>query len=306
MSFSDVIRQKIFRPSPLFLTNSIAPTLYNDYEKGDKMYYELYVDSLFLVNFCMNLFLLLLVNERTHRTATGLRLILGAAAGAVLFLFPFFLNGPAGLKAAIGAVSGICGMLFGAFRVRSLRAFFSLSEKLIGYSFLMGGALLFVLRCVNRLFPGLQSFLRGIFGVMGMGAALFLVFFYRRGRQNEEICAATLVRGERREQVAALLDSGNLLTEPVSGKPVCVLDREVFERFWEGEAVYYRAIPYHSVGKAAGILKGYLLPELRLELDGVEKICRDVYIAVSDEPVNGGEQRQEEGVRLIVNPRLLA
>ena len=115
------------------MTNSMSVTLYNDYEKGDEMYYELYVDSLFLVNFCMNLYLLLLVNERTHRTATRARLILGAAAGAILFLLPFFFNGPAAVRILLGAVAGAAVMLVCAFRVRSAGAFFRLFELLLFY-----------------------------------------------------------------------------------------------------------------------------------------------------------------------------
>ncbi|MCM1045346.1 MAG: sigma-E processing peptidase SpoIIGA [Candidatus Gastranaerophilales bacterium] len=253
----------------------------------------------------MNLFLLLLVNERTHRTATRFRLILGAAAGAVLFLFPFFCNGPVGPKVILGAICGVCSMLFLSFRVRSVRAFFGLFEKLLRYSFLMGGALLFLIRCLSRIFPAFRDYVTGIFGIIGVGAMVFLFFFYRRETDGAGFCTAVLVCGERRESVSALLDTGNSLTEPISGKPVSVLDKEVFDRLWEQEPAYFRVIPYHSIGRNKGLLKGYLLPELRLELDGVVKICRDVYIAVGEEPVSEENQEKWQKVKLIVNPELL-
>ena len=288
-----------------FLTNSISITLYNDYEKGDKMYYELYVDSLFLVNFCMNLYLLLLINERTHRTATRLRLILGAAAGAILFLLPFFYNGSAGTKIILGAIPGACVMLVCTFRVRSVRAFIKLFEMLLFYSLLMGGSLLFLIRYLSRILPAFQGYLTGIFGIMGVGAVIFLLLFYRREKGEEKLCVATLVRGKKRVRVVALLDSGNSLTEPVSGKPVSVLDQEVFDKLWGEDVMYYRAIPYHSIGKEKGILKGYLLPELRLEIDGVVKVCREVYIAVGEETISSGTQDEESKVRMILNPLLI-
>ena len=270
------------------------------------MYYELYVDSLFLVNFCMNLYLLLLINERTHRTATRMRLILGAATGAILFLLPFFYNGSAGLRIILGAIPGACVMLVGTFRIRSVRAFIRLFKMLLFYSLLMGGSLLFLLRYLIRIIPAFQGYLTGIFGIMGVGAVVFLLLFYRREEGGEDLCAATLVRGEKCVRVIALIDSGNSLTEPVSGKPVSVLDQEVFDSLWGEDAMYYRAIPYHSIGKEKGLMRGYLLPELRLELDGVVKICREVYVAVGEETISSEVQDGEEKVKMILNPLLIS
>ena len=73
------------------------------------MHYELYVDSLFLVNFVMNLYLLLLVDRSTFRTATRRRLLLGAAAGGVLGIVPLLLPGTVLVKGALAAVAGTVG-----------------------------------------------------------------------------------------------------------------------------------------------------------------------------------------------------
>ena len=53
------------------------------------MHYELYLDSLFLLNFGMNLLLLCLVDHSMGHTATWYRLLAGAVVGAVWYLFPF-------------------------------------------------------------------------------------------------------------------------------------------------------------------------------------------------------------------------
>ena len=66
----------------------------------------------------------------------------------------------------------------------------------------------------------------------------------------------------------------------------------------------FRAIPYHSIGKKRGILQGYLLPELKIEIDGEVKLCRDVYVAVSEELC--GEETLGGQVKMILNPALLA
>lgn len=259
------------------------------------MYYELYVDSLYLVNFVMNLYLLLLVNQSTHRTATRWRLVLGAALGAGWYLLPFLFTAPAALKLAIGLIAGTVTMLFTAFDIRSIKAFFVMVEKLVLYSFLMGGALLLIIRC----FPVMRSFTASIFGIMGLGALLVMLLGSVRERQdkNADLCHATLIKGGNRMKVVALVDSGNSLREPISGKPVSIIEQNVFVGLWEENSVY-RAIPYHSIGKEHGIMQGYLLPELEIEIGGIVKSCRDVFVAVSNEKLAGE-------VKMILNPALL-
>lgn len=278
------------------------------------MIYELYLDSLFLINFVMNLYLLELVNRRTLRTATRRRVAAGAALGALAYLAPFFFPGPGWLKLSLGFLAGAVGMIEFTFRAKTLKAFFRIGEKLLWYSFLMGGGLLFVIRTV----PALREKLLTVFGILGAGAVLFFALSWQRDRKNgKHFCKAVLVGKGARITVNALVDTGNSLTEPISGKPVSIIDRHVFEGLWrEGEPEGYRAIPYHSIGKKRGILQGYLLPELLLEIDGMTKTCRNVYVGVSDDIFSEGENLEEERFRtahgrstvsykMILNPRLL-
>jgi stage II sporulation protein GA (sporulation sigma-E factor processing peptidase) len=260
------------------------------------MYYELYVDSLFLVNFVMNLYLLILVNRSTLRTATRRGVILGAGVGALVYLMPFAVEWPVWMKFPMALVLG-AGLMIGiAFRPRSIQAFLKILRTLFWYSFLMGGLLLFA----DGLVPGAGYWLTGIAGVLGVGALGCLLVGYcqevERRRKGNPMCRATLIQGETRCSVSALLDSGNSLREPISGKPVAIIDADLYRALWDGRQRPYRAIPYHSIGRKSGILKGYLLPALEVEIDGIVKCFQDVYVAVSEE---------KNGVRMILNPALL-
>lgn len=273
------------------------------------MIIEIYIDSLFLVNFVMNLYLLLLVNRSVYRTATRLRLCLGAAVGAVIFLIPFLVGGVVWLKIAISLLAGTGIMIFTAFPINSVKAFFQIAEKLLISSFLMGGGMVFLIKRVPLLSANMQS----IFGVMGIGAFIYMVFAYfqerRLGKSN--ICRVILTGNDGKMKIAALLDSGNSLIEPISGKPVSVVEKSVFYGLWKEPPQLYRAIPYHSIGKQKGILKGYLLPEIQIEVDGICKTCKEVYIAVSEESITGEAisskemDNKEACVKMIVNPVLL-
>ena len=268
------------------------------------MHYELYVDSLFLVNFVMNLYLLLLVNRSTLRTATRGRLLLGAMVGGMCGIVPFLLPGPVFLKVGLTAVVSTVGMLLVTFPVRGFRMFMRLLEKLLLYSFCMGGALLFLVRSL----PQLRSFFTGIFGILGVGGLIFMFLgrFRERKNQNDSICRAELICGEKRLQVTALVDSGNSLVEPISGKPVCIVSESVLDRLRETLSPGCRVIPYHSIGKRKGILEGYLLPKLVLELDGIQKSFTQVYIAVGPEGISESTDAEAESIKMIVNPMLFA
>ncbi len=274
------------------------------------MHYEVYVDSLFLVNFVMNLYLLLLVDRSSLGTATPGRLLSGAALGGICCLLPLPFMAPAAVKLALGAVVGTVGMLLVAFPVKSFRMFLKLLEKLLLYSFCMGGGLLFLIRS----FPALRGFLGKGSGIMGVGGVLYLFLVHSRKKdvQADWMCRAILVRGESIVTVEAMVDTGNSLMEPISGKPVCVVDREVLEKLgYVGSGIRhegnlgYRVIPYHSIGKKRGILEGYLLPHLQIQRDGIRKDFQDVYIAAGPEGIHGAHSAGTESIKMIVNPMLL-
>lgn len=268
------------------------------------MHYELYVDSLFLVNFIMNLYLLILVDRNTLRMSAPGRLIAGAAVGALAFLLPFLWTAPGVIKLALGISAGTAGMLCVSFPVKSFRMFLKLLERLIWYTFGMGGGMLFLV----RLFQPAREVVTGVLGILAIGALIYLFLLRVRfdaGAENS-LCEATLSRDGKKVVLRALIDSGNSLYEPVSGKPVCVVDEEVFRALWGEEDSLFRAIPYHSIGKKSGIMRGFLLPGLQLEVDGMRFSFREVYIAVGDQRISGGEGADAESIKMIVNPELFA
>lgn len=265
------------------------------------MHYELYVDSLFFINFVMNLYLLILVDRSTLRTATPGRLAAGAAVGAAGYLLPFFWTASGMLKLAAGICVGTVGMLCVTFPVKSLRMFLKLLERLLLYSFGMGGILLFFIRSLK---PA-REVLTGAFGILGAGGIAFLILRrFRFGLKTKDLCTAILCRNGIRVKAAGLTDSGNSLTEPISGKPVCVVGKSLFERLWGKDTGGFRVIPYHSIGKKRGIMKGYLLPELELDMEGMKLKFKDVYIAVSDEEIFSSDGAEAESVEIIINPGL--
>ena len=266
------------------------------------MHYEVYLDSLFLLNFTMNLYLLLLVNKSLHRTATRFRLFWGAVFGGAGYCMMFVLPFGVVPKTILASVCAGAGMLVFVFKPGTIKAFFRILKKMLMYALLMGGGLL-LLR--NHIKP-FRTHMIPIMGVLAFGGILALIFYRETGRQAQEkqelLEVKLLTESGFKMTVKAIVDTGNGLQEPISGKPVSVLDKETFEVLWQNEdrEKGFRAIPYRSVGCEGGIMKGYELPEITFELGGIQKSCRGICIGVSERAVFSAQNYQ-----MLLHPKLL-
>ena len=164
-------------------------------------------------------------------------------------------------------------MLYVTFHIRSLGTLWNYFRKLMLSTFLIGG----ILAALLRGFPMGRNYLPGIGMTLGVGA--FSGWILVRGRKKEAeqscYCEVVLQGAEGPLRIHALVDSGNTLTEPISGAPVSVL-----------------------VGEKSGILKGYPVPQMTLIQQGVEREYRNVYLAVSEEIAG-------EEIQMLLPPALL-
>lgn len=250
------------------------------------MYYEVYLDSIFLICFCMNRYLLGLTALCLSCTATHGRLWSGAAVGAAGELLALLMpvRGTA-LRMALLALSlyGMEGITFRCWRGKGL---LRITESMVVCYFLLGGLLALLL----RLLPGDGGWLASSAGVLLVGAVCYegIRLLVQHRAKKEEDCRVILQGAEgRRITVAGLVDTGNSLIEPISGQPVAVLEKRVWEELYpQRTPPGMRVIPYHSVGQPAGILTGYPAGGMEVEIGGIRRKCRDVYIAISQEKLS--------------------
>lgn len=264
------------------------------------MYYELYIDSLFLLNFTLNLYVLLLTNKSLHCAATRRRILAGAMAGGggycLMFMLP--IGGVVGKIFLVGiGLNG--GILYGVFRPRNVRAFLKILETMLLYAMLMGGGFLLL----NNHMDVVRKHGISLVGAMAAGGVLWLFCTFvleRKKDTNRTLCMVELIGSNNKKTgISALIDTGNCLVEPISQTPVSVVDKEVYEACF-GKPEIFRAIPYRSVGCGKGIMEGVQIEELRVEVDGICKICKGVYIGLSDRPVSA-----DGTYRMLLHPRLL-
>lgn len=282
----------------------------------------IYVDTLFLLNALVDYLLLLAAARLAGEPLRRLRFALGAAVGGLyavaIFLPGFgFLAGP--LWRAVSALAMLWAAYGGSRRLLrqgilfvALTCAFGGGVVAIG---LMGGQ---GLSLGNGVFYSALDLKVVLLSAAVCYGVLTLVF-RRMGRHTAaagELVSARLTLAGRAVDLTALVDTGNTLTDPVSGRPVMVAEGEglapLFPREhrpgpgdladpaggmarlgtgdWRGR---FRLLPFRSVGVERGLL-------LAVRTDGLEVDGRGqgpVLVALSPTPVSDGG-----GYRALIGP----
>jgi len=259
------------------------------------MYYELYVDVLFLVNFMMDYILLLIVRKMMKCTATHRRICIGAAVGSLLTCLVVILPIPYTIiKLILFHVLVNTCMIRVGLKIKTIRSFLKAIIMLYIGSFLLGG-IMEVFRPYIRV--GSLFLLIAIVGYyLVMAIWRFLSYMQR---WNQCHYTVELYLGNKKYQIKGMIDTGNGLRDPISGTPVNILDRHTARTlFGEEHLKDVRYIPYQSIGKKAGVLPAVQLERMCI-LKDTECWVERPLIAISEETISKGGEYE-----MILNPNL--
>lgn len=253
------------------------------------------------MNFVMNLYLYALLTKTLKRTATRLRVWAGSASGAaasVLLLLapslPVFIKRFAGPMAVSMLVTAM------VFKLRQLSEIIKATGYLYIYAFLFGGMMKFLLLYLPlpQKMPGNIWHILGA-GMLGYQAARWWLE-QLKAKKKTRICKVQ-VRGYGDGMwLEALVDTGNGLREPISGKPVSVIDEEAMDRL-NGIRLpeKLKAIPYRSIGRENGMMEGYEVPEIIIDNGGEELHWQKAIVGISKTKVSADGRYQ-----MILHPDL--
>ena len=249
----------------------------------------IYIDTLFVLNTIINYLLLLAAARIADRPVCRRRLLLGAALGGIyavlVFLPPLrFLAGLTG-KALAGLLMALC-----AAGGQPWKRFWRYTLVFVGVSFALGGCVLALglLTGQRQLQSGVPvlpiSLPTLLLGAGGCYLLLTLVFrrAARHGGMARDIVAAQINWDGREVELPALCDTGNTLSDPLTGAPVMVADYERARPVLPGEAALlmdrsllkqperflpllyelglsgrFRLIPYQAVGVDCAFLLAF-------------------------------------------------
>lgn len=260
-----------------------------------------YIDSIFLLNLVMDLYLLTLTNKVLGKTATYTRIFAGSVIGALGYCIVLCLPG----------IAYMLKVLFGMFPIGALMIKISCRTKgikelirgegyLFTFSFLLGGFIIFLKSKISLLHMQSDS----MAAVAGMGFVGFVIcrklIWVWEKKKRTHFCQVWIPGDTGRVEVTALIDTGNGLIEPVSRKPVAILEEEEWEklRIWM-KPEKFKIIPYHSIGKANGMLEGYEVDTVEVKGQNGEKRFDKVIIAVFK-----GKISKKGGYQMILPPEL--
>lgn len=279
------------------------------------MFYVVYIDVLFLVNFFMDYIILTLTGAILRFPAGALKKCVGAASGATCYCIMLFL--PAGCRLWGSAVlmliaAGLMGRM--VFSLKSPREICRFLVIFYAAAFLTGGtvtAMYYNTRLgyyIRKAVKGDEyaQIMTGVLAGMVLAACIFmkmiLVCVRERQREAALYYEVTLCMSEVERTETALFDTGNHLKEPVSHKPVVIVDMtlggelldkktyEAIKRFYQTgnltEAEGIRLVPFRSVGKQNGILAAVFFDSMVIR--GVQGDIRrtEVCVAISEGPVS--------------------
>ena len=265
---------------------------------------EVYLDLYILVNGSMDLLCLLLSARLCHAQTTRWRLF-GAAALGGLYAAASLLLGISGVWGLLSDLLAALFMTAIAFwgRDTSFARFFRLVFVAFFVSALLAGLLTLFYRFFNRLSLPLEA-LSGdslsvwIFALLGGLSGLLTIkggrFLGYAGKHREATLMVDFGQGEIR--LRALVDSGNFLKDPVSGRSVVVVEKEKLLSIlpaplceslkqsdpaaWCNVGQKIRLIPAKSA--AGDRLLPALSPQTLLLDDGKETYAVDYLVALSE------------------------
>ncbi len=233
---------------------------------------------------------------------TASLLLGGSLLGAGGYCLVLCLAGiPYTVKVLFGMIPMAMGMVRLGCGTKGIRELLVGVGWLFTYSFLLGGFILFLIKRSSP--PGRWEIrlLAVLFaGGMGFGVCMRAIRVYRKHVQSH-FCTVEFEGDESGIRVYGLIDTGNGLVEPVSGKRAAILEERVWNKMKGAQRPEkYKIIPYHSIGKENGILEGYEIDRIRIRHGMGERELAHMPVAVSKGKLTAGG-----GYQMILPPEWL-
>ena len=259
------------------------------------MYYQLYIDSFFVQDFVINVYVLLLCEICLVSVARYSRIALAAVFLAfyqtAMFFVPFpqqpiLFYGMLWLLNVIGTYLGM-RMCFGKDKIVVY------IKRIAVYMILLlvtGGIFMGIL-------PRFESFrkssVKGIFFIVA-GAFIYVVlrWFFLEKRKLRYYGKAQIRHKDIVLEGRYFMDSGNSLVESISKKPVLLAGEKWLLEKLEKDELFSRPVVYKSVGRKKGVLYAYCMDELIIYKKNGAYTYEKVWVGVCGEDLFLGRDYQ--------------
>ncbi len=283
---------------------------------------DVYGEYLFVENFMAGYGIIRLTALMCGRKPSYARVACGAVLCG-LFAFILFINIPSVIEFTAGVLFSAL-LVFIVFSPKRIKNELKLTAAFYIVSFMTGGAaiaLIFASGCSGAVSNGIfyigeRAYFFIIVGAGGAGAMLagLVRFFKRSAVRSDSVVAVSVEIMGKVVECSARIDTGNYLREPVSGKPVSVIEKAKAEAAW-GELYRnhmldnrLRVVPYSSVGNENGQLLAVRCDNIVIDrgtgAPGSRRIyLQNAYIGLYDGVFSS--DRDDERYELLLQPDMV-
>ncbi len=275
----------------------------------------IYLDVVFLENVCMNSIILFATGLVTKTKCKIMRNLISSILGATYVVGAYMTNNII-YKNSLVKIGLSIAMIYIAFYPKNFKLIFKYIVIFYLTSFVFGGcayALLYYIKPQdifyrNGTFIGTYpikiTFLGAILGFITLNIAFKLI--KNRLKKSEMFCNVNIGYNGEKIRIKAIIDSGNLLQDPITGSSVIVVEKKelvnvidnsilnnlqniILGKYEITDQEYisrFRLIPFSSIGKQNGMLIGFKPDWVSIEFDDIQKEMDKVIIAIYDKDIS--------------------
>ena len=284
----------------------------------------IYLDVVLIENLCMNYIILFATGYLLKRRMNHIRLILSALIGGIYSILAYMeileIYSNFILKIILSIV-----MVYLAYNAKNIK---QLSKELIFFyltSFVFGGcafALLYFIKpqeilMIDGTYIGTYPLKIAVLGgIVGFTITVIAFkFMKKRISKKDMYCNVTIYFNEKNIEVIALLDTGNMLKDPITSMPVIVVEKEILKNIlpdnilnnlnkiiggdvpkeiYEDENLKFitrfRVIPFSSIGKTNGMLLGFKANKVEIKDEENIDIINNVIVGIYENKLSKKNQ----------------
>ena len=270
----------------------------------------LYIDLILLENIVMNYIIILATGMICKVNIKHIRVLLASVFGAIYAILVYIINLEMYANPIIKILVSIC-MIYIGFNSTNIKLL--LKQLLIFYltSFCFGGAAYYLLHNINpNLIQNVNGVLTGTYpikiAILGGILGFFIInisfkIIKSKITKKDMIYEVEIFYKEKSSNIKVILDTGNLLTEPITKTPVLIVEapklRNVipgnilnnidniisnydFEDIDEEIRARCCVIPFSSIGKNNGIIIGFRPDYIKIYTEEGEEIRKKVIVGI--------------------------
>lgn len=226
------------------------------------------------------------------------RIVIGSGIGGLLFCCIFVgISAPAWIKLILG-----CGII----SIFIIKYVFSMEWNLfilkvtvlaIGCAVIFGG----LLEVICKYFPVLKMQTKYLILVATIvGGFIRMGIHMLCGYEKTGCCQVIITVKGKALRFTGILDTGNGLIDPISKKPVSVINGIMAQQLvtlWKPEKL--KMIPFSTIGEK-GLMEAYEIPFMILLIGGRRQLVKNPVLAIAEEMEN-----EKEKYDIILHPKVI-